>query len=256
MNDHDALLNAIAEHPEEDTPRLMYADWLEENDQPERADFVRNQIELDRLHLDDPARRPLVVKNLHYLTHFVPQWKAELPPLPGIEWGDFNRGLIEEVQAAGRLRTGQRSPVVAHAGEIFAVPGIHILRLRWLDQPEALAPVPELIRLRALRLVAGRADAGALRVLLASRHLGKLTILDLHGNFADDDTAADIADGRFPELTELWLGNNRAGARGARALIDSPHLGKLRLLDLSGNQVRHLATRDALRQRFGKAVKF
>lgn len=256
MNDHDALLNAIAEHPEEDTPRLMYADWLEENDQPERADFVRNQIELDRMHLDDPARRPLVAKNLHYLTHFVPQWKAELPRIAGIEWGDFNRGLIEEVQVAGRLRPGQRSPVVVHAREIFAVPGIHILRLRWLDQPEALARVRELIRLRALRLVAGRADAGALRAMLASPHLGKLTILDLHGNFADDDTVADIADGRFPELAELWLGNNRIGIRGGLALANSPRLGNLRLLDLSGNQLRDAVTRDALRQRFGKAVKW
>src|SRR5215217_3370403 len=99
MNDRDALLTAIGEHPEEDTPRLMYADWLEENGQPERADFVRNQVELGRVGLDDPARRELVVKNVYYLNNFVPQWKAELPRLPGIEWGDFNRGLIEEAQA-------------------------------------------------------------------------------------------------------------------------------------------------------------
>lgn len=39
-----ALLRAIAAHPDEDTPRLMYADWLEENDQPERAEFIRLQI--------------------------------------------------------------------------------------------------------------------------------------------------------------------------------------------------------------------
>lgn len=30
MNDHDALLCAIGEHPEENTPRLMYADWIKE----------------------------------------------------------------------------------------------------------------------------------------------------------------------------------------------------------------------------------
>lgn len=33
--DESALLAAIAAHPDEDTPRLMYADWLDENDQPE-----------------------------------------------------------------------------------------------------------------------------------------------------------------------------------------------------------------------------
>lgn len=31
MTDHDALIAAIVASPEEDTPRLMYADWLEEN---------------------------------------------------------------------------------------------------------------------------------------------------------------------------------------------------------------------------------
>ena len=49
MSDEKALLAAIWEHPHEDTPRLMYADWLQENAQPERAEFIRLQIELARL---------------------------------------------------------------------------------------------------------------------------------------------------------------------------------------------------------------
>jgi uncharacterized protein (TIGR02996 family) len=262
MNDHDALLHAIAEHPEEDTPRLMYADWLEENGQPERADFVRNQVGLGQIGIDDPARRPLVQKNVRYLMNFVPQWKVELPQIPGVEWGDFNRGLIEEVQAT------TEQPIIDHATEIFAVPGIHVLRLRWLGTPpaphglprrtsagEKLARVAELIRLRVLRLVAARAQAGTLRDLLASPHLGKLTALDLHGNRADDSVAEDIADGRFPDLAELWLGNNQVGADGALALAQSPHLTKLRLLDLSGNRGIDHATRTALKRRFGSALK-
>lgn len=31
------LLRAILENPEDDTPRLMYADWLDENGFAERA---------------------------------------------------------------------------------------------------------------------------------------------------------------------------------------------------------------------------
>ncbi len=46
MNDGEALLKAILANPDEDTPRLVYADWLDENDQPERAEFIRVQIEL------------------------------------------------------------------------------------------------------------------------------------------------------------------------------------------------------------------
>src|ERR1700721_3792438 len=47
MTDHDALIAAICENPDDDTPRLVVADWLDEKDQPDRAAFVRAQIELD-----------------------------------------------------------------------------------------------------------------------------------------------------------------------------------------------------------------
>ncbi len=248
MNDHDALLHAIGEHPEEDTPRLMFADWLDENGEPDRADFVRNQVELARLDLNDPARAPLVRKNARYLTHFAPQWKAELPHIDKIDWGDFNRGLIEEVQAANE------EPIVKHAAEIFAVPGIHILRLRWLRDGRKLASVSQLVRVRALRLVAARAGASELRDLFASPHLHRVTALDLHGNRADDAVAADLADGRFPDLAELWLGSNTIGNVGARALAASPHLNNIRVIDLRNNAINEPAARTALRRRYGKGL--
>jgi uncharacterized protein (TIGR02996 family) len=247
MNDHDALLNAIAEHPEEDTPRLMYADWLEENGQPERADFVRNQIELERVGLNGEGRHPLVVKNVHYLKEWVPYWKSELPRIKGIEWGDFNRGLVEEVYGASD------EPVVAHADTIFAVPGIHVLRVRRLNNAAALAQLPHLARVRALKMVSAGAGVHALRTLLASPHLGRLTALDLHRNGADDAVAEDIADGRFPDLAELWLGENLITQRGARALATSPHLTNLRFLDLYGNRCPY--AHHALRKRFGSNLK-
>ena len=37
MSDEKARLAAIWENPHEDTPRLVYADWLQENGQPERT---------------------------------------------------------------------------------------------------------------------------------------------------------------------------------------------------------------------------
>lgn len=45
MTDHAALLAAICTHPAEDTPRLMFADFLEEHGEPEHAEFVRVQVE-------------------------------------------------------------------------------------------------------------------------------------------------------------------------------------------------------------------
>lgn len=249
MSDRDALLHAIAARPEEDTPRLMYADWLEENGEPERADFVRTQVLLARPGLPPAEKYPLVKRNVFYLTTGVRHWKDQLPHVGGIEWGDFNRGLIEEVQAS------DETPLLTHAADIFAVPGVHILRLSRLIGWLALAGIPELERLRALRMVSARAAAPHLRTLLASAHLRNLKVLDLHGNAADDGVAEALADGRFSHLTELWLGSNAIRDTGARALARSPHLGGLTVLDLRGNPHIGADARAALRARFRAAVK-
>jgi uncharacterized protein (TIGR02996 family) len=249
MSDRDALLHAIAARPEEDTPRLMYADWLEENGEPERADFVRTQVLIAQPGRTNEEQFHLVRKNVAYMQDWTRQWKEQLPRVPGIEWGDFNRGLIEEVQA------DDERPVVTHAAEIFAVPGVHVLRLRRLIDGLALAGVPELERLRALRMVSARATAPHLRALLASAHLCNLKVLDLHGNSADDGVAGAIADGRFPHLAELWLGSNTVGNAGAHELTRSPHLYGLQVLDLLGNAHIGTGARAALKAKFRKRVK-
>jgi uncharacterized protein (TIGR02996 family) len=50
-----ALLAAIRAAPDDDAPRLIYADWLDEHGQPERAEFIRVQVELARA--ETPALR-------------------------------------------------------------------------------------------------------------------------------------------------------------------------------------------------------
>jgi uncharacterized protein (TIGR02996 family) len=55
MSDATALLAAIRAAPDDDAPRLIYADWLDEHGQPERAEFIRVQIELARH--DSPTLR-------------------------------------------------------------------------------------------------------------------------------------------------------------------------------------------------------
>lgn len=55
MNDGDLLLRAVLEHPDEDTPRLAYADWFEEQGEPERAEFIRVQCEINRLRPECPC---------------------------------------------------------------------------------------------------------------------------------------------------------------------------------------------------------
>lgn len=42
-----AFIRAICTDPADDTRRLAYADWLDEHDQPERAEFIRVGVELE-----------------------------------------------------------------------------------------------------------------------------------------------------------------------------------------------------------------
>lgn len=57
MSDRDMLYRAILSYPGEDAPRLLYADAIED-EQPERAEFIRVQCELAKL---PPPHRELFV---------------------------------------------------------------------------------------------------------------------------------------------------------------------------------------------------
>lgn len=46
MTERDALLSSILADPDANAPRLIFADWLDEHDEGERAEFIRVQIEL------------------------------------------------------------------------------------------------------------------------------------------------------------------------------------------------------------------
>lgn len=55
MSDRAALLAAIVAHADEDTPRLVYADWLDENDEAKRAAYIRARVERFRAEQADTA---------------------------------------------------------------------------------------------------------------------------------------------------------------------------------------------------------
>jgi uncharacterized protein (TIGR02996 family) len=51
-----AFLADIRARPEDDSPRLIYADWLDDHGEPERAEFIRVQCQLARLGENDHRR--------------------------------------------------------------------------------------------------------------------------------------------------------------------------------------------------------
>jgi len=54
--DWDILLAGVAATPDDDLPRLVAADWLDEHDESERAEFIRLQCELARGAVVDSSR--------------------------------------------------------------------------------------------------------------------------------------------------------------------------------------------------------
>ncbi len=64
MSDGEALLKAILEQPDDDTPRLVYADWLQENG----LAFPGNGSRPSRLNRRAPLRRSFATITSHFLS--------------------------------------------------------------------------------------------------------------------------------------------------------------------------------------------
>src|SRR4051794_28377170 len=50
MSEREGFLAAITESPDDDTPRLIFADWLDDHDDP-LGEFIRLQIALEPLRI-------------------------------------------------------------------------------------------------------------------------------------------------------------------------------------------------------------
>ncbi|MBV9126214.1 MAG: TIGR02996 domain-containing protein [Planctomycetes bacterium] len=95
MTDDDAFLGAILENPDDDILRLIYADWLEEYGQPERAELIRVQIALATQQEDSPGHLPLEARERDLLANHQDIWLGTLRPLL-TRW-TFRRGLLDTV---------------------------------------------------------------------------------------------------------------------------------------------------------------
>jgi uncharacterized protein (TIGR02996 family) len=122
------FLRAIAAEPDADAPRLVFADWLEEHGEAERAELIRLQVERARLEEGDARQAPLARREQELLAARGDDWLAELPE--GMrswtlrEW-PFRRGLPAVVTAT--LEAFQ-----AHGGELLDTFPVERLRLTGL----------------------------------------------------------------------------------------------------------------------------
>ncbi|HEX5269083.1 MAG TPA: TIGR02996 domain-containing protein [Gemmataceae bacterium] len=273
MTTEDALLLAVLADPDDDAPRLIYADWLDENGDGERAEFIRVQIALART---PEGRRPdqqLVLRERWLEKTHGARWAAALNGR--VLNFAFRRGFVEEVvmDAPDFLTRGEEifeaAPVravrlmrLSHFSPRLAV--CHTLEhLAWLDirferlRPAHLAVLlasPHLRSLRALGLAGNNLGQSGLSVLTAAPILGSLTRLELWTNHLYNTGATQLA--ACPYLTGLKvldLRVNGIGIEGGNALAAAPCLGNLELLDLRENFAASVTP--ALRERFGDRVR-
>jgi uncharacterized protein (TIGR02996 family) len=99
MSDDQGFRSALLADPEDTTTRLVYADWLDERDDP-RGEFLRLEVELSTLPTED-ARRPVIEERLRQLQAALdPAWLAAL-----------DRTLIENCRGRIPRPCGPRSRV-------------------------------------------------------------------------------------------------------------------------------------------------
>jgi uncharacterized protein (TIGR02996 family) len=180
MGDADGFLLSIAAVPEDDTPRLVYADWLEEHGESARAEFIRLQCEESHLIRFDDAHNALRLRIRELFTAHGQEWLAaewpEVAPGAPVDGLALNRGFFCRVSVADRGLGPDRLREITRTRPLLAL-------VRWWDLSgnpigsaglRELAESPWLGKLQ--RLVLRRCDCGldGWEALAASPHLSSL----------------------------------------------------------------------------------
>src|SRR5437762_759494 len=95
MSAEQGFLSAICETPDDDAPRLVYADWLDDNGQPDRAEFVRLQCRLARMEEWADGRDELVRREQRLLKDNEKKWRKVVGKFTARV--EFRRGFFEGV---------------------------------------------------------------------------------------------------------------------------------------------------------------
>src|SRR3954465_3302831 len=75
-DDERAFFDPIRDAPADDAPRLIFADWLDEHGQPDRAEFIRVQCAMDRLPAETGRWKDLFDRSLRLEREGRATWTA------------------------------------------------------------------------------------------------------------------------------------------------------------------------------------
>src|SRR5690348_6367266 len=101
---------AILTQPHDDTPRLVYADWLEERGEP-LAEFIRLQCQLAER--TSVAEFRIGSREHHLLSEHSREWAGAI--CDDVEWWSFHRGFIEEVSLTTEQLARRADDLFRHA---------------------------------------------------------------------------------------------------------------------------------------------
>jgi uncharacterized protein (TIGR02996 family) len=210
MDQRAELLRAVIENPDEDSPRLAYADWCaaqtEEEGLQAHAEFIRLQLEIRATPLAVLLGGGKYFEQLR-VHELVDRWGASWVGLlsPLVDGYRFHRGFVALVQMRAR-------GFLQHASELFALAPI-----QHLDLTEGAEAAGELFGMDALRRLRSLSMD---RCGLTANHIRLLA-------------AAPVLQG----LRWLSLQDNELDYEAARILAGSPYLKDLRVMKLRGNPV-------------------
>ena len=257
--DERAFLDAICAQPDDDTARLVYADYLTENGQPDRGEFIRAEIELANTppttEADERRRRVLLDRRAALLKRHGAVWLA--PFLPFAKESAFVRGFVQSVEVPANTFLQQAEKWFA----LTPLTRVKITTCYVWDQAtggprwwvESLFASPHLARVEALDLESLELTADDV-TSLAGRDLSRLRELILRWNSIRSPGAAALATSpHLAHLEVLDLRSNGITDAGARAMAESPHLARLTELRMSRNPIRDRSWA-LLEERFGDAL--
>lgn len=230
-----SLLDAICSAPDDDGPRLVYADALMEQGDP-RGEFIAVQCELGHAGLDQARRLELEARQVSLLSQHGARWLG--PLAADAVTASFTRGFLDAVTVLdldsleAALPTLAREPVRA---VVFAtrrrVDVSRVLSWPWLSTVRSLdfrGPRGALVPL-------GREG---LATLVSTRKLRGLTALSFSGQMLGDEGAARLAaSDAFPGLTDFALTSDTVTSAGVEALAKARWFQALGRLSLADNEL-------------------
>nr|HEX4318000.1 TIGR02996 domain-containing protein [Kofleriaceae bacterium] len=226
------LVAAIRATPDDDAPRLVYADALEERGHVARANLVRLQCRRAPLAASDGEAAELDREIAQLLADHGPAWRAALPPLRGVTWTEFSRGFV----------TGARVDRVATLYELadairVAAP-IERVELESFDESKVEAPANGLPWLRALRVTTWWRDFHVSKTRSLVGVPSELEIV-VPGSGGHDPSELLAARGHEPLTRLALLGEHTVAPAVVHVLSHSRAARTLRELSLGTRFVDH-----------------